>query len=534
MIFAMKFATRFLLLASTLAPIEAVAAGRETVVVGPHAGAELGMSSTAGDLDGDGGVDLVVGTDGYVRPDGRRTGAAWILRGRHGFPAKIDLGSPPDWVVPILGAQKGGGLGEAVVTGDFDGDGFADAALGDALSSEVWIVWGGRSSADHRSLDPSGRRGDANRRPLRQRGGSRPFGGRLRRGRRRRPRDRRPARKRPGRAPPGRGRGLGALRLDETVAGPRPLLVGPRRHDRLLRSRCRRAARLEPRGRRSRRRRSVRSVRRSPEGRGGSLKRPEAGEVAVLFGTGGRPSVIDLAFPPAGMRWTRVVGAALMDRAGWAVGAGDVDGDGWIDLVIGARQADSVPVPLGPGEVDVVFGESRLPETVDLAAPRSVRTSRILGELDGDLTGTSVGAADLDGDGLADILIGAIGAGFGRGASGSSRGAAISRRFSSCEAMAATATNRESSGSTGTARPAGVTRRRLRRRPPRRPRDRQPECLLVEGGDPDRVRASPRGRRPPGAGALARRPLSPRPAPAERPDRNARAAPERSPVRSPT
>ena len=81
-------------------------------------------------------------------------------------------------------------------------------------------------------------------------------------------------------------------------------------------------------------------------------------------------------------------------------GAGDVDADGFDDLLIGASMADgSAPesgvayLVLGPvsGEFDLASADARL-----------------LGEVSGDWMGGSVsGAGDVDGDGFADLLVGA-------------------------------------------------------------------------------------------------------------------------------
>ncbi len=86
-------------------------------------------------------------------------------------------------------------------------------------------------------------------------------------------------------------------------------------------------------------------------------------------------------------------------------GAGDVDGDGIDDLIIGASAAD----PNGrddAGASYVVFGRDQgFPATIDLASDADLI---IQGAAACDCSGCSVsGAGDVDGDGIDDLIIGA-------------------------------------------------------------------------------------------------------------------------------
>jgi Putative Ig domain/FG-GAP repeat len=98
----------------------------------------------------------------------------------------------------------------------------------------------------------------------------------------------------------------------------------------------------------------------------------------------------------------RIDGATAFDAAGAAVdGAGDVNGDGIDDLVIGAPERD-----FEAGAAYVVFGR-RAPANVDLGGLRG-DGFRINGAAAEDSAGRSVGGAgDVNGDGLADVIIGA-------------------------------------------------------------------------------------------------------------------------------
>jgi hypothetical protein len=98
---------------------------------GDHTGVWLG----AGDMDGDGRRDLILGAN---QADGAgdsraETGEAWILYGTADWAAAygpaIDLASPPDSATHFLGADPGDVLGSAFLAGDWDGDGLDDLFL---------------------------------------------------------------------------------------------------------------------------------------------------------------------------------------------------------------------------------------------------------------------------------------------------------------------------------------------------------------------------------------------------------------------
>jgi hypothetical protein len=95
------------------------------------------------------------------------------------------------------------------------------------------------------------------------------------------------------------------------------------------------------------------------------------------------------------------VGKVANDQAGAAVaGGGDIDGDGLDDVVIGAPFNDQGGVDAGAVYVSVG------PSVTELNAPES----KVIGAGDGDRAGTSVAVVgDVDGDGHADLAIGAPG-----------------------------------------------------------------------------------------------------------------------------
>ena len=98
------------------------------------------------------------------------------------------------------------------------------------------------------------------------------------------------------------------------------------------------------------------------------------------------------------------VGEESNDNSSYAAcGAGDLDGDGFDDLAIGAYGNDEASADAG--KVYVVFGG---PSGWTLQIPLADALASFLGEDTGDRAGYSLAAAgDLDGDGLDDLLIGA-------------------------------------------------------------------------------------------------------------------------------
>ncbi|MGH7345762.1 MAG: hypothetical protein ACREK4_12680, partial [Candidatus Rokuibacteriota bacterium] len=148
----------------------------------------------------------------------------------------------------------------------------------------------------------------------------------------------------------------------------------------------------------------------------------------VVFGrniaqTGPFPASFDLSSLD-GTNGFRLNGVAADDRSGRAVSsAGDVNGDGLADLLIGA---DDGPNGDYAGASYVVFGRntaqsSLFPASFDLSNLDGTNGFRLDGVAAGDRSGFAVSSAgNVNGDGLADLLIGAVSAG---GPNGSFSGA---------------------------------------------------------------------------------------------------------------
>lgn len=122
----------------------------------------------------------------------------------------------------------------------------------------------------------------------------------------------------------------------------------------------------------------------------------DSGAVSIVFAGAAGGSLLD----PATTLTIR--GAHPGDLAGFAVhGAGDVNGDGLQDVIVGAPGLDA-----RSGAAYVVFGRPGRAE-IDLAAP-AFGGFVIAGAVPGDQLGRAVGAVpDSSGDGLGEVLVGA-------------------------------------------------------------------------------------------------------------------------------
>jgi FG-GAP repeat len=87
--------------------------------------------------------------------------------------------------------------------------------------------------------------------------------------------------------------------------------------------------------------------------------------------------------------------------------AGDVNGDGFADLIVGAVNAD--PHGSNSGASYVVFGKaSSFAANIDLSSLDGLTGFKLSGEAAGDESGLSVASAgDVNGDGFADLIVGA-------------------------------------------------------------------------------------------------------------------------------
>jgi hypothetical protein len=312
-----------------------------TYFSGAAAGDWAGYSiSGSGDIDNDGFDDLIIGAP-FADPDGGdNAGATYVVFGSSGgFGLDVDLSSLDGTTGFRIGGEATGDLSGLAVSGagDINKDGFDDLIVGAPFTDAAYVVFGTEDFAaefDLASLDGTngfriaGVPGDQVGSPV---------------------------------------SGVGDINGD----GIADLIVG---------------APLTGPGR--------------------------TGAAYVVYGsTSGFSADVDLASLD-GANGFRIAGAAPGDRAGSSVAAaGDVNGDGIADLIVGAPEADANG-QADSGAAYVIYGStSGFGADLDLSGLDGTNGFRIAGVAAQDFAGRSVSeAGDINGDGIDDLLVGAFGA----------------------------------------------------------------------------------------------------------------------------
>ena len=328
-----------------------------------HLGASQGFELTggglatapAGDVNGDGIPDLIVGND---QPN-TATGAAYVVFGRTSkFPATLDLthlnGTNG---FSITGTAQWNFTGTSVASaGDVNGDGYADVVIGAPDAAAVGAPPSSQSNSGVAYVIFGAHGGFPSNVDLAHLNGGNGFA-------------------LTGVQPAG-SIGEAVASADLNGDGYSDLIIG--------------------------------APGSSPHGYSGAG--PD-GSAYVVFGhAGGFGASVDLS-SLNGSDGFRIDGAGAGNRAGFSVAnAGDVNGDGYDDLIIGAYGAG----PNGPnsGAAYVVFGGSGgFPAVLNLSALDGANGYRLDGVATGDQAGFTVASAgDLNGDGFSDVIIEANGA----------------------------------------------------------------------------------------------------------------------------
>ncbi|SEF75724.1 integrin alpha [Nitrosomonas ureae] len=315
--------------------------------------------SSAGDVNGDGFGDVIIGAAG-ADPNGNSSGSSYVVFGHaSGFDAVMDLsGLDGSNGFRLDGEAAHDKSGRSVSSaGDVNGDGFGDVIIGASgadsngrYSGSSYVVFGKTSGFDA-VMDLSGIDGSN--------------GFHL---------DGEAAIDRSGRSVSSAG--------DVNGDGFGDVIIG--------------APYADPNGRYS-------------------------GSSYVVFG---RASGFDVEMDLSGIDGSngfRLDGETISDYSGRSLSsAGDVNGDGFDDVIIGAPGAD--PNGSYSGSSYVVFGRaSGFDAVMDLSGLDGSNGFRLDGETINDASGRSVSSAgDVNGDGLDDVIIGASGAGSNGSYSGSS------------------------------------------------------------------------------------------------------------------
>ena len=296
-------------------------------------GGRSGKAVAYGDINGDGYMDLIIGA-----PSKAPAGQTYVIFGSSSPPLTFDLDTQSADIT-ICGKEEADDCGYAVASGDVNSDGYDDVIIGAYLADppggsgagETYVIFGGSFPSPPYTIDLSIQSADITI--------------------------------------------CGADAIDQSGFRVASADINGDGYDDIIIS----APWADP------------------------GKREMAGETYVIFGSSSPPSTVDLSTDQADLT---VYGEIYYDLSGWAVASGDVNGDGYDDIIIGAHDAS----PGGrdaAGETYVIFGGSfpSPPYTIDLYSQSADIT--VYGDDAGDVSGSAAASGDVNDDGYHDIIIGA-------------------------------------------------------------------------------------------------------------------------------
>ncbi|MDP2949211.1 MAG: hypothetical protein Q8P22_06710 [Chloroflexota bacterium] len=139
-------------------------------------------------------------------------------------------------------------------------------------------------------------------------------------------------------------------------------------------------------------------------GDGPDNAREDAGEAYVIFGSRDLAGTVDIA---AGQQELTILGAKPGDNLGYSVAAADVNNDRLDDIIVSApfSEGPAADYRTDRGEVYVIFGQSALGGTIDIADGR--QQASVVGAEGFSMLGDSIAVGDVNGDGISDMILGA-------------------------------------------------------------------------------------------------------------------------------
>ena len=325
-----------------------IAKGEQDITIyGEKPGDSLGMGVAALDFNDDGVDDIVVSSpmsDGILDPDYRTDrGAVYIIFGRKDLPKTIDIANvegPQD--VTVIAAEGFSLMGDSLITGDVNGDGISDLIMGA------------------------------------------PFAGRE----------------------PGAPHGGPRTELGEVYAvfgskNPESLVHIPERQEDFTVVGPEQYAELGD---------AMAAGDVNGDGiedmiiTGEATDWPDRANVGVVYVVYGAEDLGGLRELAKNQQDVTIVGRYADDALGFCATSGDVNDDGIDDILLVAQRGEGFGERNTSGEADLIFGSSKLKDTIDVL--KSEQDVTIAGADAHDLLTSCSAGHDVNGDGVNDILLG--------------------------------------------------------------------------------------------------------------------------------